>query len=558
VIAVKTDTSSQPASRYYAGAGIYRHARIIATDPVHVDQWATYVSTKGATAASATVHVTTSVLNSGTSSKSVGVQGIVSDPSGSALAPVTAPAQNIAAGASASFTFDVPVTNPKLWDLATPNMYQLVTNAQVDGTTLDDDLTPFGIRSLTFDGTTGMNLNGKNVKFQGVCLHQDYHGLGLAAPQRAIQRRLAQLKVFGVNAIRTAHDPPNPEFLDLCDRMGILVMDEFFDVWMARKYGDVGDDSAFFNKTATNPTGMPAVPATPTGAPWYQVDVTGIVMRDRNHPSVALYSAGNEIRDSLATRTTVLTKIVSICHALDPDRSVTQALFRPSDNGDITGATRTLLDVFGGNYRSDEVITAMGTAPKRAGLLTEMGTELTTWDLVKANPALTGEFMWTGVDYMGESDGGWPRFGGNGALLDEMGTPRTLAYSWQTTWGAPKTTPAGTGAAAGKVTLTADHTTITTDLNDVAFIKAAVSNDTAVTFSISGPGTILAVDSGSMTQETFRGNTRNTFGGLAFAIVQATGPGTITVTAKASGLTDGSATVTASAGAFVPCSGTCD
>jgi len=193
---------------------------------VHVDQWATYVSTKGATAASATVHVTTSVVNSGTSSQSVSVQGILRDPSGTALAPVTATAQNIAAGASASFTFDVPVTNPKLWDLTTPNMYQLVTNVLVGATAVDDDVTPVGIRSLTFDGTTGMNINGKNVKLQGVCLHQDYHGLGLAAPQRAIQRRLAALKVFGVNAIRTAHDPPNPDFLDLCDRMA-------FSSWMS-------------------------------------------------------------------------------------------------------------------------------------------------------------------------------------------------------------------------------------------------------------------------------------------------------------------------------------
>jgi beta-galactosidase len=187
-----------------------------------------------------------------------------------------------------------------------------------------------------------------------------------------------------------------------------------------------------------------------------------------------------------------------------------------------------------------------------------MGTELTTWAAVTSHPALTGEFMWTGVDYMGEAPNGWPRFGGNGALLDEMGTPRDLAYQWQTTWGAPKTTPTGTGATAGKVTLTADHTTITTDVNDVSYVKAAVLNDTTVTFSIAGPGTIVAVDSGSMTQESFRGNARNTFGGLAFAIVQATGTGTITVTAKATGLNEGTATVTATSGPFVPCSGTCD
>ena len=559
VIAVKTDTTTQPASRYYAGAGIYRRARVIATDPVHIDQWATYVNTPAPTTASGTVKVTTSVVNSGTSSQSVSVQGTVSDASGTAVAPVTAAAQTIAAGASANFAFDVPVTNPKLWSPEAPNMYQLVTNVQVGSKTVDDDVTPFGIRGLVYDGATGLNINGKNYKFKGVCLHQDYHGLGLGAPARAMQRRIAKLKQIGVNAVRTAHDPPSPDFLDLCDRMGILVMDEFFDAWIAHKYSDVGDDGAFFNKASTEPTGMPAVPGGTSGAPWYQVDVTGVVSRDRNHPCVALYSTGNEIRDSSTTRNPILTKMASIIHTLDLDGVVTQALFQPQTAGDVTGPNRTLYDVFGGNYRTSEVESAMAMAPKRAGVLTEMGTETTTWNDVTGNPALTGEFMWTGVDYMGERDGGWPSFGGNGALMDELGgTIRANGLAWAKIWGAAVTSSPPTGAVAGKVTLTADHTEIVTDLNDISFVKAAVSTDTAITFSITGPGTILAVDSASMTQETFRGNVRNSSGGLAYAIVQATGAGTITVTAKASGLTDGTATITATEGAWVPCSGTCD
>jgi beta-galactosidase len=223
VLAVKTDTSIQPASRFYAGAGIYRRVRIIATDPVHIDQYATFVNSPSPTAASATVHVTTSVVNSGTSSQSVSVEAVVSPAGSAALAPVSAAAQTIAAGASASFAMDVSVANPKLWDLETPNMYQVLTNVLVGGTTVDDDVTPFGIRDLKFSG--GMTLNGKSLKFQGVANHQDYHGLGMAAPARAMQRRLAQLKAIGVNAIRTAHDPPSPEFLDLTDRMGFLVLD---------------------------------------------------------------------------------------------------------------------------------------------------------------------------------------------------------------------------------------------------------------------------------------------------------------------------------------------
>lgn len=558
VIAVKTDTSLQPNSRYYAGSGIYRHVRIIATDPVHVDQWATHVTTPTATATSATVRVRTSVVNSGAAPASVSVQGIVSSASGASLEPVTTPAQTLAAGASGKFSFDVTVSNPLLWSPDSPSLYHLLTKVQVGDATVDDDSTNFGIRTLAFDAATGMSINGKSTKFKGACLHQDYHGLGLAAPQRAMQRRLAQLKLYGVNAVRTSHDPPSPEFLDLCDRMGILVMDEFFDVWTTHKYTDVGDYATYFNKVATSPTGMPAVPGAASGAKWYEVDVTGTVMRDRNHPSVVIYSVGNEIHDPIATRTPLLTRMIEIVRALDPDRPITQALLRPKNWGDISGATRTLVDIFGGNYRMDEVLEGMKASPARAGVFTEMGTQTSTWTTVTANPGLIGSFMWTGVDYLGESDGAWPTMGSTSGILDSMGTPKSLAFSWQSTWKAPKTS-FSSGATAGKVVVAADHTSITTDLNDAAFVKAAVPNATAaVTFAVTGPGAIVAVDSGSQNQESFRGNTRKAFGGLAFAIVQATGPGTITVTASSSGLSAGSATIQATEGPFVPCSGACD
>jgi beta-galactosidase len=556
VLAVKTDTSIQPASRFYSGAGIYRRARVIATDPVHIDQYATYVQTPSPTTTSATVQVSTSVVNSGTSSQSVSVQGIVSDAGGTALAPVSAAAQDIAAGASASFTFSVPVANPKLWDLTTPNMYQLVTNVQVGGTTVDDDVTPFGIRSLVFNG--GMTLNGKSIKFQGVANHQDYHGLGLAAPQRAMQRRLAALKAIGVNAIRTAHDCPSPEFLDLTDRMGFLVLDEFTDVWGAHKYSDVGDYATYFNKASTTPTGMPALPKSATGTKWWEVDFTGWIMRDRNHPSVGLYSMGNEIHDSISTRTPILTEMIAISHELDPGHLDTQALLDPGTAGDTTGATAKLLDVWGDNYNVAVAISSGNSSPTKCGLITEVGTETSTWTSVTGNAGLTGEFMWTGVDYMGERDGGWPSFGGNGALMDELGAVRATGYSWSKLWGGKSTSAPASGAKAGQVVLTADHPTLLTDVDDVSFVKAEVSGTAAVTFAITGPGTIIAVDSGSMTQESFRGTSRNAFNGVGHAIVQATGAGTITVTATSSGLTAGTATITATEGTFVPCSGTCD
>jgi beta-galactosidase len=341
--------------------------------------------------------------------------------------------------------------------------------------------------------------------------------------------------------------------------MGVLVMDEFFDIWVGHKYSDSADYATYFNKASSSPTGMPAVPAGTSGAPWYQVDVTGVVMRDRNHPSIALYSAGNEIRDSIGTRTPLLQKMVSICHTLDPGRAVTQALFQPQSAGDVDGATRTTLDVFGVNYRTAELITAMGMSPKVPGVISEKGPDTATWTGdVMGNAALTGDFIWTGVDYLGEQDGNWPNIGGSGGLLDSLGTLRSSGSAWIKVWGGTGSGAVNPAPSAGKVVLKADHDKITTDLNDVSFVAAAVPSDVAVTFSITGPGTIIAVDSANSTQTTFRGNTRTASSGLAFAIVQSTGAGTITVTAKASGLTDGTATITVTDGTWAPCSGTCD
>ncbi len=553
VIAVECDTSTQPASRFYAGAGIYRHVRLIGTNAVHVDQWATYVQAPPATitTASAVVHVETSIVNSGTTSQSVGVAGIITGPDGTQAGTGQAAPQTIAGGASASYAFDITVANPQLWDLTTPNMYSLLTEVQVGTTTVDDDVTPFGIRSLVF--STGATLNGKTVHFQGAANHQDYHGLGLAAPARAIQRRIAQLKTIGVNAWRTAHDPPAPDLLDLTDRMGMFVLDEFTDVWSAMKYKDVGDYSMYFNQASTKPTGMPALPSQATGTKWWEVDFTGYIMRDRNHPSIAFYSMGNEIHDSLASRTPILTEMRAIAHALDPQKPITQALLDPQ-NGDVGGATENLLDVWGTNYNTAACIQAEAQVTTKSGVLTEMGEETSTWTTVMGTPGLTGEFMWTGTDYMGEVDGQTTKIGGGGGLMDSLGYIRANGHAWQTVWGVPTTT-FKSGAVAGAVTVTADHSTILVDNNDVVFFQAAITgaDGTPITFGITGPGTIIAVDSGNMNFESFRGKVRNTTNGVAYAIVQATGPGTITVTGDATGLTQGTASITASTGTWTPC-----
>jgi len=194
-------------------------------------------------------------------------------------------------------------------------------------------------------------------------------------------------------------------------------------------------------------------------------------------------------------------------------------------------------------------------------VITEKGPDTATWTGdVMGNPGLTGDFIWTGVDYLGEQDGGWPSIGGSGGLMDSLGAVRATGLEWAkaTVWGGTMTSAPPTGAQAGKVVLTADHDKILNDVSDVSFVKAAVPSDVAVTFAITGPGTIVAVDSGNSKDPAFRGNTRTATGGLAYAIVRATGAGTITVTATSSGLTAGTATITATEGTWVPCSGTCD
>jgi beta-galactosidase len=288
---------------------------------------------------------------------------------------------------------------------------------------------------------------------------------------------------------------------------------------------------------------------------------------------VALYSLGNEIHDSHATRLPIMQAMMTISHALDPSRPDTQALLDPATSGDIdlTTTPPTVsypLDVWGNNYDLNSVVAATKANPPYASVLTENGTQTSTWTgTITPNAAVTGEFMWTGVDYLGEANLAWPTVGSSSGIQDALGMPKPLGLQWQALWGAPKTTTPPTGTNASQIVLTPDHDAIVVDVNDVSFVKATIADAAGhvvstskapVTFTVTGPGVLVAVDSASMTQETFRGNSRNAYNGYAFAIVQATGAGTITVTASSAGLTGATATVAASVGTFVPCSGTCD
>lgn len=554
VLAVKADNSRQPASRWYSGAGIYRHVRLIAMDPVHFGAFATFATTPTLD----NVHVTTTVENQGSAAGVVAVEAALIDPDGKRLPAVVSAEQSVAAGGTADFSLDIPVAAAQPWSPDSPKLYTLVTTLRSGGRAVDDESIPIGIRTMKYDHQAGFVLNGKSVKQKGVCLHHDMSGLGAAVPLRAMQRRLAILKSLGVNAIRSAHNQMDPRVLDLCDRMGIMVMEEFFDVWIGHKYGMPGDYATWFNQTG------------PGGRKWYQYDLAEGVKRDRNHVSVVFYSIGNEIRDAVSARIPLAKDMAAICHALDPTRPVTQALFRPKDANDYPGATLDVLDVFGVNYRNGELIEAVGGGSRYVGVSTEQGPDVAEWaSLYLKHPEIVGEYLWAGADYLGESPNAWPQVGATSGLIDRVGDIKSMGYSYQGIWASKSTPrPKTASGSAVKIILTVDHPAIAADVDDVAYVKAslvdasgavATGANAAVTFRIAGSGgAIRAFDSGSSQAESFAGPSRKAYNGVCYAVVQMKAAGQATVTASAPGLGEASVTITGTDVPFVPCAGSCD
>jgi beta-galactosidase len=400
VLAVKADTSAQPASRWYAGGGIYRHVRLVTAHPMHVKPWGVYVTTPTIAEESATVKVQTSLVNASAHTGEITLSSSVIGPDGKTL--TTAESRStIAAGKENTLTQQLEVPSPRLWNLDSPLLHTLVTRIKSGDVLLDEVSTPFGIRKAEFRSDTGFWLNGKNFKLKGVALHHDGGAVGAAVPLDVWRRRLETLRSLGVNSIRTAHNPAAPEFLDLCDRTGFLVMDEFFDCWTKGK--NKYDYHLHFKE-------------------WSHQDLSDGILRDRNHPSIILYSVGNEIHDTpkpdLAKP--ILRGLVDICHDLDPSRAVTQALFRPNVSGDYKNGLADMLDVIGTNYRDKELLDAWKDKAGRKIVGTEQGHERATWLSCRDNPQHSGQFLWAGIDYLGESRS-WPLTVFNAGLLDRAG-----------------------------------------------------------------------------------------------------------------------------------------
>jgi beta-galactosidase len=474
-IAIRLDNPPN-SSRWYPGGGIYRNVWLTKTAPVHVGQWGTYITTPEVTATSASIKLKVTVDNHSKADAGVSVATQIflankeGKPTGAIVASIPAVNTNVKAGSSAAVDIQGTVANPKLWSPTTPNRYVAVTTVSQNGTVLDTYETPFGIRTLKHDPNAGLLVNGEHVRINGVCDHHDLGALGAAVNVRALQRQLEILHDMGCNAIRTSHNPPAPELMELADRMGFMVMDELFDTWGSTKTPNDYGGRNLFNA-------------------WHEQDSRMLVRRDRNHPSVILWSVGNEISEQGQGSSSAIAKeLCDIVHSEDPTRPTTAAC---SNAAAMINGFNTLLDAMGFNYKPDNYLRFHTQTPNQFFYSSESASErssrgeyfilpaqgpgadtpaavlaalrsqdeathqVSSYDLLDAgrvglaaheheffgqdhSPAVAGEFVWTGFDYLGEPTP-WGRatdpsrssyFG----IIDLAGFPKDRYYSYQARW----------------------------------------------------------------------------------------------------------------------------
>ncbi len=392
VLAVKVNNNGKN-SRWYSGSGIYRHVWLTVTGDVYVPLWGLFVTTPEVSQASATVAASVQIKNSGSAAKDVKVRLRVLNADGS-VAASTEVAQKIQPRAPVEVKLAPVVKTPRLWSLTTPNLYSAEVEIVVDGKTADRVATTFGIRKVEVDAAKGFRINGEPLKLRGGCMHHDNGVLGSAAIDRAEERRVELMKANGFNAIRCSHNPPSPAFLDACDRHGMLIIDEAFDMWEKEK--NPQDYHLYFKD-------------------WWQRDLDAMVLRDRNHPSVILWSIGNEIPERAAPEGVAIAKqLTERIHQLDTTRPITAAVPFAFEGFMKTGKfpkwaeqdpAFKYLDVGGYNYMWNQYEKDHARLPERVMLGTEsfpiQASEI--WEIVEKLPYVTGDFVWTGMDYLGES-----------------------------------------------------------------------------------------------------------------------------------------------------------
>lgn len=462
VLAVKVDNSQQPNSRWYSGSGIYRNVWLMTTDQVSVDHWGTYVTTAQVSEQTGRINFQTTYRNASGSDAPVTLTTIVFDPRGREVAR-TLPEQHVLAkGSLTVYPENLTIKNPLLWSINNPYLYKAVTRVQRDGRLVDTYETSFGIRSFAFDREQGFFLNGKSLKILGVCDHHDLGALGAAVNPRALERQLQMLKDMGVNGIRTSHNPPAPELLDLADKLGFIVMDEAFDIWKKEK--TKFDYHLDWDQ-------------------WHKRDLEDMVLRDRNHPSVFIWSIGNEVNEQWGDPNAgpIAKELAAIVKKLDPTRPITSALNNVSEKNPIviSGA----LDLVGTNYAHDRIakFPTMFPGQKIIGTETTSGimsrgsydmpsdvilrwpkkwdepfkdgnadysvsaydnrsvpwgsTNEETWKIVKKTPFFSGMYIWTGWDYLGEpTPYEWPARSSYFGIIDLAGFPKDVYYMYQSEW----------------------------------------------------------------------------------------------------------------------------
>lgn len=391
VVAVQVRNEGQN-SRWYSGSGIYRHVWLTTRAPVHVAPWGTCLTTPVVTAAAAQVSATTTVLNESTQAAELALITRILNPKGKEVAR-TESKQTLAAGAKADVVQRLTVDSPERWSVERPRLYTAVTEVRQRGRLLDRVATPFGIRTISFDAPHGFRLNGQPLKLKGGCLHHDHGPLGAKSYDRAEERKIELLKASGYNAIRCAHNPPAPALLAACDRLGMLVIDEAFDMWRESKNPD--DYHRYFDQ-------------------WWQRDVASMVGRDRNHPSVILWSIGNEIPERAKPAGVATARALGdYIRKLDPTRPITSAVNGLNPDKDPYFAT---LDVAGYNYAAggDHHQTAIyaqdhARLPQRVmyGAESYPLEAFGSWMDVVDHPYVLGDFVWTAIDYLGEASIGW-------------------------------------------------------------------------------------------------------------------------------------------------------
>ena len=446
LIAVKADHSKYGDSRWYTGSGIYRDVKLIFVSPVHINHWGVSTVAKNVSVEKASLSIKVSISNESGKISDVTVSNYLL----SSGDTVKKSSQKISMPGSSSklVSQNMDIYGPKLWDTDNPNLYSLITVVSgVD--VLDSQETPVGFRSIRFDADKGFYLNGKNLKLKGVCMHHEAGTLGSAFPRQVIERRLDILKEAGCNAIRTSHNPFSSDFLELCDEKGFLVIGEAFDEWELPKkkwiegwnVGTPGKDGYSVNFKD-----------------WAVIDLKDMILRDRNHPSIIMWSIGNEIdypndpytHPVLNTEANpqswakydeklpnanrlgeIAKELVGVVKKLDTTRPVTAGLASVLMS-DETGYADAL-DVTGYNYQEFRYAADHKKYPKRVIYGSENGMSLEAWEAVAANDYVIGQFLWTGFEYMGEA-GQFPSRHSTSGIIDLAGNKKPEFYFRQSLW----------------------------------------------------------------------------------------------------------------------------